>query len=352
MARVDRVADGLADEVAPIAQHASPWRSSRSRRAAAVAAARRARGRPRSGRPSRRARGRRSPTRRPARRSSSSGRSAHWPVNSVTGRGRRSSPFYESRSKYIVQMHKPRRALRHDVRDGIVRSILEGENGPGDRLIEMHIAREYGTSQGPVREALRELEMLGFVRSVTHRGTYVRDPWQRGMLELYEVRGALEEFAARLATPRAVRGRHGAAGRGRRDGGRGRAQRRPRRRRAQRGLPPADRRGHRQPAARDDVEQPRDHRPHGADDGHADLDMGVWPSRTSRSSTRSPPGTSSSPARSAVVTRRVSSRCSPRRWTARRWPPRSVTSATPRAPRRRRRRARSRRRPRRGRGSR
>jgi DNA-binding GntR family transcriptional regulator len=66
----------------------------------------------------------------------------------------------------------------------------------------MHIAKEYGTSQGPVREALRELEMLGFVRSEPHRGTYVRDPWQRGMLELYELRGALEEFAARMATPK------------------------------------------------------------------------------------------------------------------------------------------------------
>ena len=98
-------------------------------------------------------------------------------------------------------MKRPRRALRHDVRDGLVRSILDGEFGPGDRLIEMHIAREYGTSQGPVREALRELEMLGFVRSEPHRGTYVRDPWQRGMLELYEVRAALEEFAARMATP-------------------------------------------------------------------------------------------------------------------------------------------------------
>jgi DNA-binding GntR family transcriptional regulator len=99
-------------------------------------------------------------------------------------------------------MNTSRRALRHDVRDGLVRGILEGEFGPGDRLIEMHIAKEYGTSQGPVREALRELEMLGFVRSEPHRGTYVRDPWQRGMLELYELRGALEEFAARMATPR------------------------------------------------------------------------------------------------------------------------------------------------------
>jgi DNA-binding GntR family transcriptional regulator len=98
-------------------------------------------------------------------------------------------------------MTSTRRALRHDVRDGVVRSILAGRYAPGDRLIELNIAKEYGTSQGPVREALRELEMLGFVRSEPHRGTYVRDPWQRGMLELFEVRGALEEYATRLATP-------------------------------------------------------------------------------------------------------------------------------------------------------
>src|SRR4051794_4508727 len=65
----------------------------------------------------------------------------------------------------------------------------------------MHIAKEYGTSQGPVREALRELEILGFVRKEPNRGTYVREVWQRGMLELYEVRAALEEFATRTATP-------------------------------------------------------------------------------------------------------------------------------------------------------
>ena len=102
---------------------------------------------------------------------------------------------------YVPPMKATRRALRHDVRDGLVRAILDGEYSPGDRLIEMQIAREYGTSQGPVREALRELEVLGFVRNEPHRGTYVRDSWQRGMLELYQLRGALEEFATRLATP-------------------------------------------------------------------------------------------------------------------------------------------------------
>jgi DNA-binding GntR family transcriptional regulator len=106
-----------------------------------------------------------------------------------------------TRAGTVSGMRPTRRALRHDVRDGIVRSILAGEYSAGDRLVEMRIANEYGTSQGPVREALRELEMLGFVRSEPHRGTYVRDPWQRGMLELYELRAALEDFATRMATP-------------------------------------------------------------------------------------------------------------------------------------------------------
>lgn len=98
-------------------------------------------------------------------------------------------------------MRAPRRVLRHDIRDGLVRGIISGEIPPGERIVEMHLAKEYGTSQGPVREALRELEVLGFVQSVPHHGTYVRAAWQTGMLELFEVRAALEEFATRLATP-------------------------------------------------------------------------------------------------------------------------------------------------------
>src|SRR3954468_3218252 len=98
-------------------------------------------------------------------------------------------------------MRPPRRVLRHDIRDGLVRGIISGEIAPGERIVEMHLAKDYGTSQGPVREALRELEILGFVQSVPHHGTYVRDAWQTGMLELFEVRAALEEFATRLATP-------------------------------------------------------------------------------------------------------------------------------------------------------
>lgn len=95
-----------------------------------------------------------------------------------------------------------RQSLREQVRDALLRDILDGAYQPGDRLVEMKIARDLGTSQAPVREALRELEAIGFVASERHRGTFVGDVWKRGLHEIYAVRGGLEELATRLATPR------------------------------------------------------------------------------------------------------------------------------------------------------
>lgn len=93
-------------------------------------------------------------------------------------------------------------SLREQVRDALLRDILRGVYAPGDRLVEMKIARDLGTSQAPVREALRELEALGFITSQPHRGAVVGDVWRRGLHEIYAVRGGLEELATRLATPR------------------------------------------------------------------------------------------------------------------------------------------------------
>ena len=95
-----------------------------------------------------------------------------------------------------------RMSLREQVRDALLRDILRGVYAPGDRLVEMKIARDLGTSQAPVREALRELEALGFITSQPHRGAVVGNIWKRGLHEIYAVRGGLEELATRLATPR------------------------------------------------------------------------------------------------------------------------------------------------------
>ena len=94
-----------------------------------------------------------------------------------------------------------RDCMRGQIRRALVGRIVDGTYRPGDRLIELKIAREFGTSQGPVREALRELEALRLVETRTYRGTRVRALSGRELREGAEVRGLLEAEAARLAAP-------------------------------------------------------------------------------------------------------------------------------------------------------
>jgi DNA-binding GntR family transcriptional regulator len=92
--------------------------------------------------------------------------------------------------------------LREQIKEILLERILEGIYAPGDRLVEMQLAREFGTSQAPVREALRELELLRFVESEPYRGTRVRTITLAELIEIYPVRAALEELAAREAAVR------------------------------------------------------------------------------------------------------------------------------------------------------
>ena len=71
-------------------------------------------------------------------------------------------------------MRAPRLLLREHIKDQILERILDGTYEPGERLVETRIAREFETSQVPVREALRELEALRFVESEPFRGARVR----------------------------------------------------------------------------------------------------------------------------------------------------------------------------------
>lgn len=90
-------------------------------------------------------------------------------------------------------------SVRDQVRRTITERILSGRYQPGDRLIELQIARELGTSQGSVREALRELEASRLVESEPHRGTRVRVVSPEEMREAYTARGVLEQAAAAAA---------------------------------------------------------------------------------------------------------------------------------------------------------
>lgn len=100
--------------------------------------------------------------------------------------------------------HEPveRESLSTQVKDRILTWILEGDLAPGSRLVETRLARQLGTSQAPVREALRDLASLGFIETQPYKGSWVRKPSKEELIEAVEVRAELEALAARLAAER------------------------------------------------------------------------------------------------------------------------------------------------------
>ncbi|MEV6158624.1 GntR family transcriptional regulator [Nonomuraea sp. NPDC052129] len=74
--------------------------------------------------------------------------------------------------------------------------IVRGELGVGTHLVEGRIAERFGVSRGPVRDALRQLEIEGLVET-RKRGVFVRGLSDKDLLELYSLRGALESLAIR-----------------------------------------------------------------------------------------------------------------------------------------------------------
>jgi len=94
-----------------------------------------------------------------------------------------------------------RTVLADQVRDRLLEAIVAGRYPPNSRIVETRVARELGTSQAPVREALRGLEALGLIEISPFRGARVRHPSASELIEAYVVRSELESLGARLAVP-------------------------------------------------------------------------------------------------------------------------------------------------------
>ena len=92
--------------------------------------------------------------------------------------------------------------LREEVVLAIEKAVLVGAVTPGQRLVEIDIARQMGISKAPVREALRELERLGLVVSFPRRGTFVAEISPTVASEAYSLRAVIESYAVRLAVSR------------------------------------------------------------------------------------------------------------------------------------------------------
>ncbi|MFJ3975332.1 GntR family transcriptional regulator [Streptomyces sp. NPDC090021] len=95
-------------------------------------------------------------------------------------------------------MRIPAHAVCTAIRDDIVSGVFE----PGGRLTEEVLARRYGVSRVPVREALRTLESEGFVTTRRHAGACVAEPTAQEAADLLELRMLLEPLAAARAARR------------------------------------------------------------------------------------------------------------------------------------------------------
>jgi len=95
-----------------------------------------------------------------------------------------------------INQHK---TLSEQVFNTLKEAIVSGELAQGSKITEDDLAKKYGISRGPLREAIRKLESLRLLVRVPHAGTRVVTLTLKMIEEIYIVREALEGMSARLA---------------------------------------------------------------------------------------------------------------------------------------------------------
>lgn len=95
-----------------------------------------------------------------------------------------------------LDSYKP---LREIVLEALREAIVSGVLEPGERLMEIQLAEEMGVSRTPVREAIRKLELEGFVVMIPRKGAYVAGVSYKDVKDVFEIRASLESLAAGLA---------------------------------------------------------------------------------------------------------------------------------------------------------
>jgi DNA-binding GntR family transcriptional regulator len=90
--------------------------------------------------------------------------------------------------------------LSTSVKKLLLDRIMSGYYKPGERIIELQLSKELGTSQSPVREALRDLAAIGIVTIHSRRGARVRLPTGKELADISLVRSEIDALAATLAS--------------------------------------------------------------------------------------------------------------------------------------------------------
>jgi DNA-binding GntR family transcriptional regulator len=105
-----------------------------------------------------------------------------------------------------LQSLPARRSLGQGVYERLKQAIIQGDFGPGSRVVESRLAGALGISRTPVREAIHKLEREGLLRQDLNRGFFVAGLGRADIEETFGIRGVLESYAARLAAIRHLEG--------------------------------------------------------------------------------------------------------------------------------------------------
>src|ERR1700751_219410 len=89
--------------------------------------------------------------------------------------------------------------VKHDLAARLRAEIMDGSLPSGDRIVEAKWAQKFGVAQGSIREAINILALEGFINKEAGRSARVVHLTEVDVAQLYELRGALEGLAARLA---------------------------------------------------------------------------------------------------------------------------------------------------------
>jgi DNA-binding GntR family transcriptional regulator len=85
--------------------------------------------------------------------------------------------------------------IAHTIRNNIIKGIIK----PGERLVEPKLSEMMGISRTPIREALRLLEMEGFIEIIPRRGALVTNLTRKDIDDIFIIKMKLEPLASRLA---------------------------------------------------------------------------------------------------------------------------------------------------------
>lgn len=104
-----------------------------------------------------------------------------------------------------TKANKSTKSLRERIYSELRDDITYGKLSPGERLVEKDLSKRFKASRSPIREALRQLESEGFIRSENYKGISVSKLSMKQIDEIYGLRSLLESYATRLSAEKVTK---------------------------------------------------------------------------------------------------------------------------------------------------